>query len=246
MKTIKSILLISCILLVFAGCKKDNYATPGAGIHGALIDGETGGTLELSEAGNNSTVRMLVNDPAKYPAPTPFDLAVKADGTYANSLIFAEIYKVFPLAQSGPWQYLANDSVKVVVANGQNPQVNFKVVPFFRITASVSDTTVNFTVTKSTTTTVANNLTANNNLLIMINNYNIVDESVCSNTAGQYYQNQFQYTISNAALGVPQTQTIPFAATHLAKGVYYIRVAVIGNGSNGKYNYSPVMKTTVQ
>jgi hypothetical protein len=257
MKTIKSILILSWALLVFAGCGKDNYAAQDAGIHGALIDAQIGGSLQLSEAGNNSTVRMLVFDPAKYPAPSPFDLSIKADGTYSNSLIFAETYKVFPLAQSGPWQYLG-DSTTVVIGHKQNPEVNFKVAPYFYIsTPAVVDSTVSFTITKSTIATITNNLSATNNLLILINNYSIVDENVCSNQAGKYYQNQWRYTVTNANLGVPFTARLAnpaggffnysfnFSAMHMPHGTYYLRVAVVGSGSSGKYNYSPVVKITL-
>ncbi|MDB5112227.1 MAG: hypothetical protein JWR67_3341 [Mucilaginibacter sp.] len=248
MKTIQSILLLGFALLLFAGCAKDNYAAPDAGINGTLIDAQTGGSLELSETGLNSNVRMIVNDPAKYPAPSPLpDLVVKSDGTYANSRIFSESYKVFPLARSGPWQYLG-DSTKVTIGQGQNPTVNFKVAPYFYIstpTVSTADSSVTFTITKSTVATITNNLSATNNLLILINNYNIVDEAICTNTQGKYYQNQWQTTVTNASLNTPFKANYSFSAMHLPHGTYYLRVAVIGSGSSGKYNYSPVVKITL-
>lgn len=258
MKIIKFILIVPCILLIFTGCKKDNYASPDSSIHGALTDGEIGGTLELSQAGSNSTVRMTVNDPARYPSPGNFDLVVKTDGTFSNSLIFAENYKVYPLALSGPWQYLAGDTARVTIGSGQDVAANFKVIPYFRITApTVTDSTVTFTVTKATATPTTNNLTNNNNCLILINNYNIVNESVSSNTTGKYYQNQFQFKVDNSILGAPFTPTagtdattgkpysFKFALTHLPKGTYYFRIAILGSGSGGKYNYSPVVQATI-
>lgn len=249
MKTIQSILLLSYALLLFAGCAKDNYAAPDAGINGTLTDAQTGGSLQLSETGLNSSVRMIVNDPAKYPSPSPLpDLVVKSDGTYSNSRIFAENYKVFPLAQSGPWQYMG-DSTRVSIGNGQNnPTVNFKVAPYFYIstpTVSVADSSVTFTITKSTVATITNNLSATNNLLILINNYNIVDESICSNQKGKYYQNQWQTTVTNANLNTPFKTNYSFSAMHMAHGTYYLRVAVFGSGSSGKYNYSPVVQITL-
>jgi len=250
--------MMPCLLFTLSGCKKDNYATQDAAIHGALIDADTGGPLELSAAGSNSTVRMLVNDPVKYPSPGPFDLTVKGDGTFTNSQIFAENYRVFPLAASGPWKYLPGDSTKISIKPGDNPEVNFKVVPFFRITAPVvTDSTVTFTVTKASATSATNTLTNNNNLLILINNYNIVNENVCSNVVGKYYQNQFQFTVKDAILGVPFTPTagtdastgkpysFKFSLTHLPKGTYFFRIAILGSGSGGKYNYSPVVQATV-
>jgi hypothetical protein len=257
MKTIKTIFLTACVALFFAGCGKDNYQGPNAGIHGALTDLEIGGPLQLSETGLNSNVRTLVDDPVNYPSPAPFDLYVQQNGVYNNSQIFAETYRVFPLLNSGPWQYVANDSVKVVIGAGQNPEVDFKVAPFFYIsTPTVTDSTVTFTITKSTVTTVTNNLSTSNNLLILINNYNLVNETICSNTAGQYYQNQFRFTVTNTVLGSPYTPmatgsttanpfSFNFSLMHLPHGTYYLRVAVVGSGSNGKYNYSPIVQITL-
>jgi|GEM_PF-3212076 hypothetical protein len=258
MKLIKYIFIVPCLLLMMAGCKKDNYDAPNAAIHGSLIDGDTGGKLELSATGANSNVRMIVNDRAKYPTSGTFDLVVKSDGSYTNSLIFAESYKVVPLFQSGPWQYTAGDSTKVTIGPGENPEVNFKVYPFFRITApTITDSTLTFTVTKANATPATNSLTTGNNLIILINNYDIVNESISSNRTGSYYQNQFQFTVTNAILGAPYTPTVgtdattgkpysyKFSLTHLPKGSYYFRVGVLGSGSNGKYNYSPIVKATV-
>lgn len=258
MKLKTYILTACCIAMLFAGCKKDNYDSPNGAIHGALIDGDTGGKLELSMTGSNSNVRMIVDDKAKYPSPGNFDLAVRGDGTFANHLVFAEHYKVVPLLQSGPWQYLAGDSARVTIAAGQDPEVNFKVYPFFRITApTVTDSTLTFTVTKATATPSTNNLSTSNNLIVLINNYNIVNESVSSNKTGSYYQNQFQFTVTNAILGTPYTPTagtdattgkpysFKFGLTHLPKGTYYFRIGVLGSGSNGKYNYSPVVQATI-
>jgi hypothetical protein len=259
MKTLKLYTITLGILAALAGCKKDNYDAPNAAIHGALVDGDTGGKLELSMAGSNSNIRMIVNNSAKYASPGNFDLNIKGDGTYENNTIFAESYKVFPLAQSGPWQYTGGDSTRVTIRAGENPEVDFKVYPFFRITTPViADSTVTFTVSKASVTPSTNNLSTSNNLIILINNYNVVNESVCSNRAGTYYQNQFQFTVTNAILGTAYTPTIgtdatsgkaysfKFGLTHLPKGTYYMRIGVVGSGSNGKYNYSPVTQVTIK
>src|ERR1700754_309182 len=129
MKTIPYIYIAVCLLLLLTGCKKVNYEAPNASIHGALTDGDTNGPLELSQAGSNSNVRMIVNDPIKYPAAGTFDLGLRADGSFSNSQIFAESYKVVPLFQSGPWQYLGGDSTRVTIVPGQDAEVNFKVYP---------------------------------------------------------------------------------------------------------------------
>ncbi len=258
MKKIQLIYLVFCGTLLLASCKKDNYDMPDGIITGALVDAQTNGPLELSENGNNgngnSVVRMWVDNPSKYPAPANYDLAINQDGTFTNSTVFAEKYKVFPVGQSGPWQWLANDTAKITVNSRQTTNVTFKVAPFFYISKpTVTDSTVTFTVTKSTVATVTNNLSNSNNLLILINNFNRVDANICSNGPGNYYQNRWQYTVTNAILGTPytpsagttpggQTYSFSFANMHLPKGTYYLRVAIFGSGSNGKFNYSPIVQ----
>src|SRR5690348_8455800 len=158
MKKIQLIYLVFCGTLLLTGCKKDNYDMPDGIITGALVDAQTNGPLELSENGNNgngnSVVRMWVDNPSKYPAPANYDLAINQDGTFTNSTVFAEKYKVFPVGQSGPWQWLANDTAKITVNSRQTTNVTFKVAPFFYISKpTVTDSTVTFTVTKSTVAT---------------------------------------------------------------------------------------------
>jgi hypothetical protein len=206
MRTIKLLFIIPCLLFVFSACQKDNYQAPNATISGALTDAELGGPLSLSQNGSGGSVRYLVNDLAKYPSPSALDCPIKQDGTFFNSQYFAENYKVFPLAASGPWQYTnatdltkAGDSLRVNVAAGQNTVSNFKVYPYFRISLSVVDTNCTVTITRSAAATVnANNLTDANDLVIYVNNYALVNSAISSNSTG-YYINQWRFTINNTS-----------------------------------------------
>jgi hypothetical protein len=271
MRTIKLIYIIPCLLFVFSACQKDNYAGPNAGIYGALTDAQIGGTLQLAQAGSEGNIRMVVNDPAKYPAPQNEDITLFADGSYKNTRIFAETYKMFPLYQSGPWDYPATktnqltqgDTLNVNIPAGQQTQVNFKVFPFYYITApTVSDSTVTFTVTASTGSKAGNTLSGSNNCIILVNNYPIVNTSVSSNTAGKHYQNQFQFSVTNSILGAPftplyvipatsttpaitTTYSVPWRLTNLPKGSYYFRIGIQGNKANSQWNYSPVVQATI-
>ena len=264
MRTIKLIFVIPCILLAMAGCKVDNYAQPDATLQGALTDGEKGGALQLSEAGGGGTIRLIVNDPAKYPTPSNIDLpSIKADGTYLNTKLFAENYKALLVAQTGPWKYLAADTARITLSSGQVTTQNWKVSPYYYIsTPTITEDAggnliFTFTVTKSTTAGVpAVDLTDNNNLQIYVNNYPIVDGGTANKGVGSYYQNQFAFTVKDAIVGAPytplwlvnnvaQTYSIPWANTHLNPGSYYFRVAILGHNSNGKQNWSPTVQFTV-
>jgi hypothetical protein len=238
MRTLKLISIIPCVTLLMTGCiKKDNYAAPDSGIQGHLTDGETGAALELKQPGGG-TVRLVEWNPAKYPSPTPIDLSVKVDGSYSSSRLFADTYKAFPM--NGPFQYLPADSVTVTLPPNGLAQLGFKVVPFYRITASVTDSTFTYTVTKSAANT--GNLKG---IIFMINNFPIVNENISSNQSGSYYTNLWKTGASDAILGIQQTFTFNFADTRLPKGDYYFRVGAVGSTSSSYYNYSPVIKATV-
>jgi hypothetical protein len=238
MKKTTIIFIIPCLILLLTGCiKKDNYAAPDSAIQGHLVDGEKGGSLELKQPGGG-TIRLVEWNPAKYPSPTPIDLSVKADGSYSSSQLFADTYKTFPM--NGPFQYLPADSVTVTLPHNGVTQLDFKVVPFYYITSTVTDSTFSYTVTKSATNT--GNL---NGIIFMINNFSIVNEDISSNQNGSYYTNLWKIDASDAMLGTPQTFTFNFADTKLPKGDYYFRVGAVGSSSSSYYNYSPVIKATV-
>jgi hypothetical protein len=267
MRTIKLIFIIPCILFIFSGCGKDKYEEPNATVSGALIDGETNGALQLKQDGSTS-VRMIVNNPAKYPAPGTYDITTKADGKFFTSRAFAEKYKIFPLAANGPYVYLKagttagstvpNDSVNITLTANGKSEVNFKVNPYLYVEASGVDSTITFKVTRSAFNALYNlsNPNTNDDVLILINTYPIVNEGVSSNSSdANTYRNQFKYTYKTSTVapaagslvyGQAYTQTIPFWRTRYAHGKdYYFRVAVLGEKSNGFFNYSPVFKVTV-
>jgi hypothetical protein len=239
MTTLKLFLMSSFFLLLYTGCRKDNYAAPDSGIYGMLTDGETGDSLQLKQPGGG-TVRMVEFNPAKYPSPTPIDLSVKPNGSYSASQLFADAYKVFPLAANGPFMYLPGDSVLTTLDPGAVTQLNFKVVPFYRLALSVTDSSFTYTVTKSN----ANTGTLSQ-VILMISNDPVVNENVSANQNGPNPVNLWKITVSNAILGIPQTYTIHFADTRLAKGDYYFRAGAVGSTSSSYFNYSPIIKATV-
>lgn len=239
MKTKQLLYILPCILLLSAGCKKfDNYDAPDSGVFGRVIDAGTGQPLETRQPGGGQ-IRFLQVDP-RYPSPGPIDIELKSDGQFNATQFFASPYLAFP--RDGAFQYFG-DSTQIELRNGQKTEINFEVEPFYRIEAAVTDSTFTYTISKP-----ASNTFKLTEIIFMVNNYNIVNEAVSSNTSG-YYINLWKQTISsgtpdNTILDQQRTFTFKWADTHLPKGEYFFRVGA-RTGSVARYNYSPVVKATV-
>lgn len=93
MNKIKYIILLITSLGCLVSCELDEMQAPNAGLYGSIIDDTTGelieqdiirgGELELREEG--------------YENVTPQFMNYKVDGTFADTKLFANSYKVFPL-----------------------------------------------------------------------------------------------------------------------------------------------------
>jgi hypothetical protein len=229
--------------LFYTGCNKiDNYAAPSSGIYGTLTDAETGDPLVLIQG--EGTIR-LVEQNSKYPNPSPIALVVNSGSAYFSTQLFADKYKVFPLALSGPFVYPSLDTVLVTLNPNALTQVNFQVTPYYRIAASISDTTFTYTITSSRANdSLGGHLT---NVYFLISPDSALNMATAGNPPGGYYTNQFPLNnVSDAILGVQQTFSIPFATTLLARGTYYFRISASGSVSDGQFNYSKAMESTVQ
>jgi hypothetical protein len=238
----KYLIIVPLAGLLYAGCKKiDNYPAPSSGIYGTLTDAETGDPLVLPVG--EGTIRLLEQNPL-YPNPTPIGLSVNSKSAYYATQLFADQYKVFPLALSGPFTYPSGDTVLVMLSPNALTQVNFQVTPYYRIAASVSDTTITYTITSSLANdSLGSQLT---NVYFLISQDSALNMGTAGTPPGNYYPNQFPLSnVSNAMLGVQQTFSIPFATTHLSPGLYYFRVTCAGSNSDGQYNYSQTLSATV-
>jgi hypothetical protein len=238
----KYLIIVPLAGLLYAGCKKiDNYAAPNSGIYGTLTDAETGDPLVLPQG--EGSIRLLEQNP-KYPNPSPINLAVNTMSGYRSTQLFADQYKVFPLALSGPFVYPSLDTELVTLAPNSMTQVNFQVIPYYRITASVTDTTFTYTITSSKANTAAGGQLTN--VYFLISADSALNMATAGSPPGQYYPNQFPLgNVSDALLGVQQTFSIPFASTLLPPGIYYFRISCAGSLSDGQYNYSKTIQATV-
>ena len=214
------------LVMVASSCSKiDNYDGPNAGISGTITDNSTNAALQ-SEQPNGYRIRLIEDG-----YPVPLDFWGKADGTFKNTQLFADKYKVIPT--QGP--FLMPDT-QVVNIGGQTI-VNFTVTPFMTIKASAptvvsKSVIVKYTITKPAQIsddivrciTMAAKVPAVSN---SVNDYNVGHD-----LSGMIYADiasaQFSDTLKN-----------------LPSGTLYVRVGGRTSNGQGKYNYSEVFTVTI-
>lgn len=117
-------LIILCIAtLAFTACEKDNYDAPTAGLSGNFIDAETN-ELVQQDIIRGTTIELIEHG---YDPVTPQYLIVKNDGTYDNSLLFANTYTVKPVRGN----FIAVEAQEVKIS-GQT-KLDFRVTPYIRL-----------------------------------------------------------------------------------------------------------------
>jgi hypothetical protein len=228
MKLINIILTLLLVTLASSCFKEiDNYDAPNAGITGIVTDNTTNSGIQ-SEQPNGFQIRLLE---IGYTNVIPIDFWGKADGSFKNTQLFADKYKVIPI--QGP--FLMPDTL-VVTLSGLTT-VNFTVTPFMTVMASTpqvvsKNVIVNYTLSKpaqisdniTRCLTMASKVPAVSNA---INDYN-VSHDISGMTYQDIVSTQFSDTLKN-----------------LPSGSFYVRVGARTNNGLGKYNYSKVFPVTI-
>lgn len=138
MKKIVLLAALLCGIWGFQSCSLDNFDEPNASLSGALVDSETGETVQ-TQYKNGAKVRLYEYYNNEW-TTQPVDFYAKQDGTFTNNIVFAGKYKV---VTEGPFE--TPDEIEMDITGHKDLQI--KVVPFLRVesTASASGTSVNFT-----------------------------------------------------------------------------------------------------
>ena len=123
-------LIVVAILFSFSSCEEiDNWDEPNARIYGNIIDSYTGENLVMDN--NDWQIRIIdrtweeMNPDATSQYQT---LAVKRNGEYNNSKLFAGVYDMLPY--DGPFWPV--DTLKGVVLEGETQQ-DFTVTPYLQL-----------------------------------------------------------------------------------------------------------------
>ncbi|WP_153799320.1 DUF3823 domain-containing protein [Foetidibacter luteolus] len=121
MNKIISILFIG--LLAFTSCKKDNYDAPNAGLSGRFVDAETG-ELVQQDIIRGTQIEIFEHG---YGTGQLQYLIVKNDGTYENSLLFANTYTIKPVRGN----FIAVEPQDINIQG--KTTLDFTVTPYIRL-----------------------------------------------------------------------------------------------------------------
>jgi hypothetical protein len=120
----KNLLAVIAAAMALTACEIDNYSGPNAGISGRFIDAETG-EMVAQDIIRGTQIDMLEHG---YNATTPqYHLRVKTDGSYANTMMFANTYTVQPVRGN----FVAVEPQDIDV-NGIT-ELDFNVLPYIRV-----------------------------------------------------------------------------------------------------------------
>lgn len=224
MNKIRLILFISIIAL--ASCKKDNYDGPTAGLSGNFIDDATNELVQMDII-RGTRIEFIEHG---YANPQSQYMILKNDGTYANTLMFANTYT---LKISEP-NFIPIPEMEIDI-KGQIMQ-DFRVTPYIR----VKDVSIVKNGTKVTATFKLQQNVINN--VSKIGLYAHSDSRV-----GEPMRLVAAEQTLNAVTDPAHVYTLeidlPSNSTQLKPGNnYYFRVgALIGIGGS-KPNYAPAVK----
>lgn len=126
MKNHRVLIVAAGLMAALSACEVDNYPGPNAALSGSFIDIETN-ELILQDVIRGTMIELREHG---YDPVTPQYLKVKNDGTYANTLLFANTYTVQPVRGN----FIAVDPQDFEIKG--NASLDFQVIPYIRIKES--------------------------------------------------------------------------------------------------------------
>ena len=119
----KFILILIAGTILLSSCEKDNYDGPTAGLSGRIVDAETG-ELVQQDIIRGTQIEYIEHGFAN---PELQYLVIKNDGTYENSLLFANTYTIRPVR--GNFVDVAAQDINI----GNKTVLDFTVTPYIRV-----------------------------------------------------------------------------------------------------------------
>jgi hypothetical protein len=214
--------------IIMTACEVDNYDAPDAGISGTVIDATTNKGLLTEQPNGFQIYYKEISD--QYPNAQFRTFWGKADGSFANSKLFAAKYEIYP----GSGAFIIPEHQTVTLASGKDMAVNFTVTPYVSIKnvsiakSGSNDITVSFKLTKNAGTILDYRIFATNRTPL-------VGSEATDGVGGN------AVTLTDDDLD----KTITVARTGFASGKYWIRVgARCKEAPSSRYNMSEIFEIT--
>lgn len=225
MRPIHSVIFL--FLFVITSCKLDNYEAPNGAVYGRLIDKITNESFQTQQP-NGYNVLLF----EKGGSPNiPFVITGKPDGSFENSHIFKNEYKMFVTEGA----FFPLDTV--VVNIGERTQVDFEVTPFLAMT-HVAVTSASGKITSTY------NIERDRVEGKILERRTLVSEIPTVNNV--VFDHQQVVNLSSVPDEDILTDTFVDEIEGLVSGKkYYVRVAARVQSSLGRFNYSKVFEVTI-
>ena len=219
-------------IALLTSCELDNYDSPESSLFGALIDRETGDTIQ-SDIYDGTRIALLELD-EKYENPQKQYLVIKTDGTYRNNFMFDGLYSMLSI-KDGNFQ--PSDSTSITIKG--NTKADIEVLPYIRI----KDPVIAIDGMKLTATFKLEQ-TMPDSIKIMYANVFAHTEP----TVGKPHRLDDKELYINTAAVPGQEYTIAWDISKsrvLKKNIaYFFRIGAIINVPGAKYNYSAAIRLT--
>lgn len=214
---------LTCVL---ASCELDNYEGPNAALSGSFIDAETGELVQQDVIrGTNIQLTEHGYDPV-----SPQLLVVKNDGTYANTLLFANTYTVQPVRGN----FIAVTPQEVAIKG--DTKLDFTVTPYIRI----EEVNIVRNDTKVVATfKVRQNVTNN---VRKIGLYVHADPNVGETMRLAAAENTLNAVIDPAQLYTLEIDLAANSSTLVSGKPYFFRVGALIDVGEAKPNYAPAVR----
>lgn len=214
------------LVMILPSCSLDNYDYPNSGLHGSIIDKQTGELVEqdIIEGSVLNFIELGYSNPAIQ------KMVIKNNGEYKNSMMFAGKYKIFTSQNAN---FAPIDTI-VMNIKGQM-KLDIEVVPFVRITnpmvfLSGNKVRATFTITQ----TGFDNLMS---VALFASSQSVVGEYMSDAKVvipvGLHYAQPKSFTIDMNLADYKQLKT--------GKS-YYFRIGALVAVGGAKYNYAPAVK----
>jgi len=226
MRNLKLLIFSVSIFIVSISCKLDNYDAPDAQLVGNIFDKDTK-ELVQQDIIRGTTIKLIEHG---YDNVQPQYLRVKTDGTYANTLLFANTYTIQPDQRN----FVQLDEQEFSINGGST--LDFLVQPYIRVkNAKIVKSGTKIIATFNLDQTVTDQVSR---IGLYAHSEPIVGEPIRMVAS----EIQIGRNVQENELFTLEINAADYSATLLAGKQYFFRIGAVINIPEAKFNYAPAVR----